>query len=138
MPGPFDTTLKALIQAYPADWISFLGVAPTGPVEVVDANLSTVTAEVDKVLQVGGPDPWLVHLEFQSSYDPTIGKRMYRYSALLHGDRDLLVESVLVLLRASADGPAASGDYRLALPGRDPYQTFTYEVRRIGRVPEGV
>ena len=87
------------------------------------------------MLRVGGTNPWLVHLEFQSGYDPTIGRRLYRYSAMLHGDRHHLVESVLVLLRASADGPAVTGEYRLALPERDPYLTFTYAIRRIWREP---
>jgi predicted transposase YdaD len=135
VPGPFDTTLKALVQAYPADWIAFLGLSPAGPVEVVDANLATVTAEVDKVMQVGGAEPWLVHLEFQSSYDPTIDQRMHRYNALLDGDRHLPVESILVLLRARADGRAVTGEYRRALPGRDAYLTFSYEVRRLWREP---
>lgn len=135
MPGPFDTTLKYLIQAYPADWISFLGLASPGPVEVVDANLSTVTAEVDKVFRIGDVAPRLVHLEFQSSYDVTIGRRLVRYSAMLHLDRGFPVESILVLLRPSADGPAITGEYRVALPGRDPYLTFVYAVRRIWLEP---
>jgi hypothetical protein len=135
VPGPFDTTLKSLIQAYPADWIAFLRLTSPGPVEVVDANLSTVTAEVDKVMRVGDATPWLVHLEFQSSYDPTIGQRLVRYSTLLHLQHDLAVESVLVLLRRSAQGPAITGQYRLAIPGRDPYLTFTYAVRRIWLEP---
>ena len=137
MPGPFDTTLKALVQAYPADWIAFLGLSPAGPVEVVDANLSTVTAEVDKVMQVGSADPWLVHVEFQSSYDATISRRMHSYNALLDGSRHLPVESILVLLRASADGREVTGEYRRAVPGRAAYLTFTYRdppaLARAGR-----
>jgi predicted transposase YdaD len=135
VPGPFDTTLRHLIQAYPDDWISFLGLAEPGKVDVIDANVSTVTAEVDKVMGVGGATPWLVHLEFQSSYDPTMGQRLVRYNAMLHVQHQLPVETVLVLLRASADGLSLSGEYRVVIPGRSPYLTFTYNVRRIWQEP---
>jgi hypothetical protein len=91
VPGPFYTTLRHLIQAYPADWISFLGLAEPGKVDVIDANVSTVTAEVDKVMRVGGASPWLVHLEFQSSYDPTMGQRLVRYNTMFHVQHQLPV-----------------------------------------------
>jgi hypothetical protein len=131
VPGPFDTTTKYLVQAYPADWLSFLGFAATGPVEVVDANLSAVSAEVDKVVRLGGETPWLLHLEFQSSYDATMGERLVRYNTMLHLEYRLAVASILVLLRRSANGPAISGTYQVALPGEQPYLTFAYGVRRI-------
>jgi hypothetical protein len=67
VPGQFDTTTKFLVETYPADWMTFLGLGPSGPVEVIDADLSTVSAEVDKVVRVGKRSPWLAHLEFQST-----------------------------------------------------------------------
>jgi predicted transposase YdaD len=135
VPGPFDNTTRYLVQAYPADWLAFLGFDPAGLVEVIDANLSTVAAEVDKVMLVRGPSPWLVHLEFQSSYDSTIGERLVRYNAMLHLRDRLPVASVLVLLRPQAEGAASNGIYRVALPGRQPYLTFSYAVRRIWHEP---
>ena len=30
VPGPFDTTTRYLVEAYPADWLSFLGFEPDG------------------------------------------------------------------------------------------------------------
>jgi hypothetical protein len=135
VPGPFDTTLRYLVQTYPADWVTFLGHASPGLVEIVDANLSAVSAEVDKVVLVGDADPWLVHLEFQSSYDATIGQRLVRYNTMLHLQHQLTVASVLVLLRPAANGPAVNGEYRLALPGGEPYLTFTYAIRRLWHEP---
>jgi predicted transposase YdaD len=134
VPGPFDTTTKYLVQTYPTDWVTFVGLGATTmpePVVVVDANLSAVSAEVDKVVRVGDADPWLVHLEFQSTYDPTIGQRLLRYSSMLHLQHQIPVASVLVLLRPEADGSAIGGEYRLGLPGSEPYLWFKYEVRRI-------
>jgi predicted transposase YdaD len=141
VPGPFDTTTKYLVQTYPADWLAFLGLGggPGGAasVEVMDASIATVSAEVDKVLKVGGAAPWLAHLEFQSSYDATIGQRLARYNMMLHARHDMPVASVLVLLRERADGPAAQGSYEIALPGGQPYLRFSYAVRRIWREPVG-
>lgn len=131
MPGPFDTTTRFLVQSYPSDWLAFVGLAVSGPVEVIDANLTTVTAEVDKVVRVGAGAPMLVHLEFQSSYDPTMGQRLVRYSTLLHLQHQLPVASVLLLLRPEADGAAATGEYGVRLPDGRPYLWFSYDVRRI-------
>ena len=120
VPGPFDTTTKYLVQTYPTDWVAFVGLGDLTmpqPVEVVDANLSAVSAEADKVVRVGDADPWLVHLEFQSTYDPTMGQRLVRYSSMLHLQHQIPVASVLVLLRPEADGAAIDGEYRMGLPG---------------------
>jgi hypothetical protein len=141
MPGPFDTTTRFLVQQYPADWIAYLRLGPPGPVRVVDANLSMVTAEVDKVIEVAAETPWLAHLEFQSSHDATMGARMLRYNSMLHLDdraeRQALrpVASVVVLLRPAADGPALRGEYDAALPGSGPYVRFAYAVRRVWQEP---
>lgn len=131
MPGPFDITTKYLIQAYPDDWMSFLGIDTSGGVTVVDAKLSAVSAEVDKVVQVGGATPWLVHVEFQSTYDLTMPERLLRYNTMLHLEYRMAVESTLVLLRRSADGPSVTGMYQVAVPQRRAYLTFEYGVRRL-------
>ncbi len=135
MTGPYDATTKYLVETYPDDWISFLGLTTSGTVSVIDADLSTVTAEVDKALRVEEPEPLVVHLEFQSSYDPTMGRRLHRYNAMLHYDQEVPVVSVLVLLRPSADGPAIDGTYRIGLVGMEPYLHFAYNVRRIWQEP---
>jgi hypothetical protein len=44
MAQPFDATLKQLVEAYPHDWLTQLGLPPVGPVEVIDADLSTVAS----------------------------------------------------------------------------------------------
>jgi hypothetical protein len=60
---PFDATLKHLLERYAADWLPLIGKEPTGPVEAIDADLSTITTGADKVFRVGSPAPWLLHLE---------------------------------------------------------------------------
>jgi hypothetical protein len=56
MPRPFDATMRELFELEPAAWLEFLGVPVPDPgqVTVIDSNLSTVTAEADKVVYVGG------------------------------------------------------------------------------------
>jgi hypothetical protein len=135
MPGPFDTTAKHLVDTYPLHWLKYLGLADVDTVDVVDADLSTVVAEADKIIRVGAPAPWLVHLEFQASYDRSMGRRLARYNLLLCHRHDLDVLSVLVLLRPEADGPATRGHWCSTPPGGQSRLDFRYPVVRIWTEP---
>ena len=57
---PYDASTKYLIETYPEAWLSYVGILAAGHVEVIDADLSTVTAEADKVLRLTEPARWLV------------------------------------------------------------------------------
>jgi hypothetical protein len=63
---PYDATLKDLLETNPADWLSLLHLPAEGPVALIDADLSTVSTQADKVFRIEGPVPWILHLEFQS------------------------------------------------------------------------
>src|SRR5712691_5118076 len=116
MPKPFDAATKYLVERQPADWLEYLGFA-RGPVTVIEAELSTVTAAADRVLRVEEPDPWLLHLELQASYDRDLVGRMLEYHVLLWRRSGLGVRSAVVLLRPEADQPALTGSFDLPLPG---------------------
>ena len=88
-----------------------------GAVQVVDADLSTITTEADKILRIEEPEPWMVHVEFQSSYDPELPLRIQRYNILAHYRHDLPVQSVVVLLREEADGPRTDWFAPTSAPG---------------------
>jgi hypothetical protein len=47
----FDATVKAMLEEGPADWPALAG-RKVGPVEDIDADVSTVSAATDKVLRV--------------------------------------------------------------------------------------
>ncbi|QEH31762.1 hypothetical protein OJF2_02270 [Aquisphaera giovannonii] len=130
MAKPFDATTKDLFQADPAALLVYLGLRPAGPVEVLDADLSTVTTEADMVYRVGGPDPYLVHVEMQSSSDATLPRRLLRYNALLDYRHGARVWSVAVLLRPEADGPGMTGSLGLRLPDGRPVHDFRFGVVR--------
>jgi len=105
MSRSFDATLKHLLEAYPFDWVRLAGRSEAAEVQVVDVDLSTVSAEADKVIRIGGAEAMLLHLELQATYDPRMGRRLQRYNALLDYRHDLPVQSVVLLLRPEADGP---------------------------------
>src|SRR5205823_4483427 len=65
MSKPYDAAGKDLVAGYPIDWVCFLD-RPAPAVEVIDTDLSTVTAASDKVLKVLDVEPWLLHAELQS------------------------------------------------------------------------
>ena len=79
---PFDATLKHLVEGYALDWVRRFGLPDAERVEVIDADLSTVTAGADRVLRVERPGPCLVHLEVQSSRDESLARRMLKYNVL--------------------------------------------------------
>src|SRR4029077_19294290 len=78
------------------------GAPKSAPITVIDADVSVVTAAADKVLRIGEPNPWLLHFEFQASYDPTLSQRLLQYNVLLHVRHTLPVRSVAVLLSPKA------------------------------------
>jgi len=134
---PYDATTRFLLESFPGDWPDYLGTARGWPIRVINADLSTITSEADKVFLVEAPEPWLLHVELQSGHDREIPRRLLRYNVLLDGRHDLPVESVLVLLRPGADGPALSGAYRRELPGQGSHLEFRYKVVRAWQQPVG-
>lgn len=130
MAKPFDATTKELLEADPAGWLEYLGIHPNGPVDVIDSDLSTVSAEADKVFRVSEAQPYLVHVEMQSSADPTLPRRLLRYNALLDYRHDARVWSVAVLLRPKADGQTMTGRLELGLPDGRSVHDFRFGVVR--------
>lgn len=135
MSKPYDATVKDLLETAPADWLRFLGRPDTGPVRLIDADLSTVTTQADKLFHVGDSSPWLLHLEFQTSRDVWLPQRMRKYNALAAERHRLPVSSAVVLLRPVADGAELTGllRERHRLDRRE--LRFPYTVVRVWQVP---
>jgi len=136
MSKPFDATPKGLVEIRPPDWPAFLGVVARA-VEVVNADVSTVTAATDKVLLVRADEgDRIQHLDFQSGPDASVPRRTHGYSALLEERHELPVESVVLLLRPEANLSAINGVYERSLPGAaGPYLHFGYQVIRVWELP---
>ena len=109
MAKPFDVTTKELVEMYPEDWVQFLGL-PDAPLALADADLSTFSPEADKVVRVNDPKgAYILHIEFQASYDSTLDARILRYHVLLRERFGLPVISVVFLLRPEAEGEGVTG-----------------------------
>ena len=108
MSKPFDATTKELLEGTQRRGSSFCW-AEGRNVRVLNVDLATITTEADSVFLVEGPAPWIVHVEFQSGSDPTLPLRLQRYNILIHYREALPVQSIALLLRPEADGPAMSG-----------------------------
>lgn len=99
MPKPFDATLKQLIRHHPADWLGLIGVVPARKPKWIDAELSTVSASADSLLQVGN---LVYHFEFEAGPDEALASRVHLYNALAHFRTGKEVLSTAVLLRSKA------------------------------------
>jgi predicted transposase YdaD len=131
---PFDATLKGLLEASPSDWPVLAGL-PRAAVEVIDADVSTVTGAADKVLRVRGRPDWIMHVEFQRGPDQSLPRRTHVYNALLEDRHELLVRSVVVLLAPTADLSNLMGEYERGFAGESPYLRFAYQVIRVWQLP---
>jgi hypothetical protein len=60
---------KELVWEDPLAWLQRLGIACDGAVELIDSDITTLTASADKVLRVPGPEPYLVNIELHSYHD---------------------------------------------------------------------
>jgi hypothetical protein len=101
MTRPFDATLEELLEDSPESWPTLVR-RPGGSGAVVDADIATVTGDADKVLRVGGPPYWLLHVEAQAGPDASLPRRAHVYNALLSQRHDLPVRTVVLLLRREA------------------------------------
>jgi hypothetical protein len=137
MTKPLDATMREIYEIEPAAWLEFLGIPVPDPglAEVIESNLSTVTADSDKLIRLGGPEPLIVHTEFLSGRVVSYPKQLHRYNALAGYKYDVPVWSVLFLLRPAADGPELTGEYVQEVPGRGRNLWFRYDVVRIWQVP---
>jgi hypothetical protein len=132
---PFDPTLKSLVEVGPGDWTVFAG-QPAAPTRIIDADIATVSGAADKVLRVDAVPPYLLHLEFVAGHDAAdLPTALNRRNILLDDRHGLLVRTVVVLLRPSANSPALTGLRRRGFPTEVPYNVFGYQVIRVWEVP---
>jgi hypothetical protein len=129
MPLHFDATVKDLGQARPVDLLTLVDEPPTAPVTILTPDLSVVSAFSDLVFRVGDR---IVHVDFQSGPDPDLETRMLSYNALLHHLYGLSVQTVVVLLRPSADRSTLTP--RVVYRTRSGHMDFGFDVLRLWTV----
>ncbi len=132
----FDISTKELVWDDPAAWLEGFGIGPRGPVEVIDSDITTLSAAADKVIRVGGAEPYLVNIELQSSHETTLARTLWYRQVALDYRHDLPVLTVLVLLRKEANSPSLTGRYDRHMP--DGWQTNRYDYRVVRLWQENV
>jgi hypothetical protein len=135
MPMTFDATLKDMARECPEGFLAAFDRVPSGPVSVLNVELSTVTAAADTVYGLGEPLVEIVHIECQSSAAAWKHADLMLYNALLFARYHVPVHTVVVLLRPEAAHSNMNGilDYT-ARPGRGRMR-FEYEIVRLWERP---
>ena len=127
-----DVSTKELVWDDPAAWLERYAIEPCGPVEVIDSDITTLTASADKVLRVGGPEPYLVDLEPHSYHDTSLTRTLWFRQVALDYRHDLPVLTVLILLCKEANSPSLTGSYErtgiVPRPGIDGVAALTPTV----------
>jgi hypothetical protein len=133
MAKPFDSTMRGLIELEPAAWLRFLhiNIADPSRVRVVDSDISTVSAQADKILLIDEPEPWAQHLERQAGRDAELPERVHWYSTIMRHRLKVPVHSTIILLRPAADGPELTGEFEHRDLRGDVYTWFRYDVVKI-------
>lgn len=130
----FDATIKHLVETHPADWLAFAKLPPGQTIEVVDGDVSSISAMADKVIRVISQTPYIAHFEFQSASDPDLDERILFYNVLLRRRHRLPVRSVVILLRPQAQPKAVTGGVREAVAA-DAMLEFRYRLIRVWETP---
>src|SRR5262249_25668827 len=81
----FDATLKDMGRDSPQGFLAAFDRPPTGPVRLLNVDLSTVTTAADLILGLGDPLEEVLHLDFQSSAAAWKHADLLVYNALLFG-----------------------------------------------------
>ena len=134
MSKPYDATMKYLLEHHPTDWLTFLGL-PDTDAELVEAELSTVTAGADKVIRIKTMPASILHLEFQSGYDAKLDKRMLRYNVLLDYEHEETIESAVILLTPSTERSRITEHVERWNRNGSKLLNFNYRVLRIWELP---
>jgi hypothetical protein len=119
--------LKDMGRASPEGFLAAFDRPPTGPVRLLNVDLSTVTASADLVLGLGEPLEEIIHIDFQSSAAAWKHADLLAYNALLFAHHHVPVHTIVLLLRPQAAHSNLSGAVNYApRPGRGKME-FAYE-----------
>lgn len=129
--GRFDISMKHLLLEHARDWASFFKVPDDVPVRVIESDLSSVTSLADKVFDIGGKQPFILHLEPHSYYERWLDLRMFEANARLAKRHRKPVHSCALLLDQQAWGRANRGYYRAASPVGRCGVDFHYDVVKV-------
>ena len=139
MSGPYDASLKHLLDQFTPDWVGWLGprfgLPADAAADPLDVDLSAIKATADRVYRLRPPNEGLLHLEPQSSWDGDLPDRLHLYHTLLHNRYGGPVYTVTVLLRREANSPQLTGVLSRRYPDGREYLRYEYGVIRVWTLP---
>ncbi len=104
-------------------------------VSTINTEVSRVqTRQVDLLFRIEAEEPWILHLEAQSTPDPSLPLRLIDYNVAAQLQNEQPVHSGILLLRPEADHPCLTGQHTVYLPAsakRKPTIRIDYEVHRL-------
>jgi len=134
MAQQIDASSKSLFELSPSAWLALAGVIrPAELIEVIAADLSTITALADRVFLIKDPQPWILNVELQGSYDRKLPARMAAYNTALHVKHEMPVVTVVILLAPRANASNLTGELHFNPPVGAPWM-FAYNVIRIWEI----
>jgi hypothetical protein len=131
VPLTFDSTLKDLARNCPADFLSVVDPTASGPVTMLNVDLSVVTTATDLVFGLGDPLKEILHVDCQASASATKHLDVMVYHALLHRQYQVPVHSVYLLLRPQAAHSNQDGTVAYAPRAGRGRMDFGYEIIRL-------
>jgi len=128
----WDSTLKQLIHINPAAFVQWL-VPGAAFVQERVQELQSEKREMDALLEiVVNEQSMLLHIEFQTRNDASMGERLLLYNILARNAHKLPVFScVLYLLK---DGNVSQSPLRLTIPSGQTIIEFYYQSIEIGKL----
>jgi hypothetical protein len=115
----FDATLKDMGRENPQGFLAIFDRPPTGPVKLLNVDLSTVTTSADLILGLGEPLQEIIQLDFQSSAAAWKHADLMAYHALLFSHFHVPIHTAIILLRPEASHTNLNGVIGYApRPGR--------------------
>jgi hypothetical protein len=131
----FDATFKRLVDVRSPQWVPYicrrLNLPPDAKAIAVDADLSTVSAQADKIFSLSDGKDGYLHLEAQVSRDDELPDRTLLYSVLFENKFKGPIYSVVLLLRREADASTMTGVLKRLRADGTSYLTFGYAVIRV-------
>ena len=131
----FDATLKDMGRDNPRGFLAAFDRPPTGPVKLLNVDLSTVTTAADLILGLGEPLAEIIQLDFQSSAAAWKHADLMVYNALLFAHYHVPVHTIIILLRPEAAHGNVNGILRYAPRPQRGNMEFRYEVVRLWERP---
>ena len=123
-PQPWDSSIKSLVRQNPQSLVSFL-LADAVFESEINRELKDLSVTADTLYTVRWQEKQVVlHVEFQRSRDPEMGRRLWKYNALTNMQTNLPVYSVVIYL--VEDNPLVQSPYVIPLPDGRPTQRLGF------------